>query len=102
MRAFVSMVGSVMFTFCAPSACLARGGHGHVASHHSRSRSSLTYLPKSSSDERTSSYTKRDGKHVQGYMHTAPDHTRANNFSTRGNVNPYTRQLGTKSPYSEH
>ena len=102
MRTIASMVAAIALAFCLSGACFARGGHGHGGSHHSSSHSSRTYLPKSSSDERTSSYTKRNGTHVQSYMHTASDHTRWNNFSTRGNVNPYTGKVGTKSPDKSH
>lgn len=101
MRTIFSTVVAVALALCLPSACLARGGHGHGGSHHS-SHSSRTYLPKSSSDGRTSGYTKRNGTHVQSYMHTAPDHTRSNNFSTSGNVNPYTGKRGSKSPDKSH
>lgn len=33
------------------------------------------------------------------HMRTAPDSTRQNNRSTKGNVNPYTGKAGTKNPY---
>lgn len=43
-------------------------------------------------------YTTRSGRYVQPHMRTAPDHTRRNNWSSRGNVNPYTGKVGTKDP----
>ena len=43
-------------------------------------------------------YTRRDGTYVQGYHRTAPDNNVYNNYSTRGNVNPYTGQAGTVNP----
>jgi hypothetical protein len=43
-------------------------------------------------------YTRSDGTYVEPYMRTAPDDTTLNNWSTRGNVNPYTGEPGTKSP----
>lgn len=45
-------------------------------------------------------YTRSDGTYVQPYYRTAPDSNPYNNYSTQGNVNPYTGQPGTKSPYS--
>ena len=42
-------------------------------------------------------YFRKDGTYVDGYMRSAPDGTRGNNFSTRGNINPYTGKLGTRS-----
>lgn len=41
-------------------------------------------------------YTKKDGTYVQGHHRTAPDGRKGNNWSTRGNVNPYTGKPGTK------
>ena len=43
-------------------------------------------------------YTKRDGTYVQPYHRTAPDNTMYNNYSTKGNVNPYTGKAGTVDP----
>jgi hypothetical protein len=43
----------------------------------------------------------RDGTYVQGHQQTNPDSTRLNNWSTQGNVNPYTGQLGTVDPYNQ-
>lgn len=41
----------------------------------------------------------RSGTYVQPHRATNPDSTRLNNWSTRGNVNPYTGQPGTRSPF---
>jgi hypothetical protein len=45
-------------------------------------------------------YTKKDGTYVAPHYRSSPDGNPYNNYSTRGNVNPYTGQVGTKSPYS--
>lgn len=42
---------------------------------------------------------RRDGTYVQPYYRTSPDSTKLNNFSTKGNVNPYTGKEGTVNPY---
>lgn len=39
-----------------------------------------------------------DGAYVQGHMQTNPDGNRNNNWTTRGNVNPYTGQPGYRDP----
>jgi opacity protein-like surface antigen len=44
-------------------------------------------------------YTKSDGTYVQPHYQTNPNATRADNYSTQGNVNPYTGQPGTKPLY---
>jgi hypothetical protein len=41
-------------------------------------------------------YTRSNGTYVQGYYRTAPNSTRNDNYSTVGNVNPYTGTSGTQ------
>ncbi len=41
-------------------------------------------------------YTRKDGTVVQPHERTAPNSTKNDNYSTRGNVNPYTGKVGTK------
>lgn len=40
-----------------------------------------------------------NGNYVNGYNRTAPDGNRSNNYSSRGNYNPYTGKRGTVSNY---
>lgn len=47
-------------------------------------------------------YQRQGGTYVQEHMRSAPDSTRDNNFSTRGNTNPYTGQEGHKAPDSSY
>lgn len=53
-----------------------------------------------SADTYVNPYVRSDGTYVQGHMRSDPDGSRLNNWSTRGNVNPYTGQPGYKDPYS--
>jgi sulfur relay (sulfurtransferase) DsrF/TusC family protein len=53
---------------------------------------------KSSSDVYVKSYTRSNGTVVKGYYRTAPNSTNRDNFSTRGNVNPYTGKKGYVKP----
>jgi len=69
---------------------------GHPGSHHSSSVRS--YVAPRASDSRTRGYTRHNGTYVHSYMHSAQDSTKLNNFSTKGNVNPYTGKVGTKDP----
>jgi Ni/Co efflux regulator RcnB len=48
-------------------------------------------------DSYVSGYTKKDGTYVSGYTRSSPDSTNWNNYSTQGNVNPYTGYEGTKA-----
>jgi hypothetical protein len=52
-------------------------------------------------DEYVQGYYRRDGTYVQPYHRTTPDGNPFNNYSTQGNVNPYTGQSGTVNPYQQ-
>lgn len=41
-------------------------------------------------------YTRKDGTYVAPHYRSAPNSTKADNWSTQGNVNPYTGKEGTK------
>lgn len=41
-------------------------------------------------------YTRKDGTYVAPHMRSSPNGTTADNWSTSGNVNPYTGKVGTK------
>ncbi len=45
-------------------------------------------------------YYRSEGTYVQPYYRTRPNSTTLDNYSTKGNVNPYTGQPGTRDPYS--
>lgn len=45
-------------------------------------------------------YFRADGTYVQGYYRTVPDSNPYNNYSARGNVNPYTGRQGYRNPYA--
>lgn len=42
-------------------------------------------------------YYKKDGTYVQGYMRSDPNGTNLDNYSTKGNTNPYTGSDGTRA-----
>lgn len=46
-------------------------------------------------------YVKRDGTYVAPHYRTQPDNNPYNNYSTKGNINPYTGKTGTVSPYND-
>lgn len=45
---------------------------------------------------RVDGYTRKDGTYVAPHNRTAPNQTKNDNWSTKGNVNPYTGKEGTK------
>lgn len=59
---------------------------------------SETYAKSSS---RVRGYTKKSGAYVAPHRRTNPDKSKSNNWSTKGNVNPYTGKKGTKDPYKK-
>lgn len=46
-------------------------------------------------------YVRQDGTYVQPHYQSAPNGTTLDNYSTQGNVNPYTGQAGTVNPYAQ-
>jgi hypothetical protein len=44
-------------------------------------------------------YTRKDGTYVGPHFRTRPDSSKSNNWSTKGNINPYTGKPGTKNPW---
>jgi len=74
-------------------------------------RSGRSSRSSSSSSSRTSSgsgvvhvrgYTRKDGTYVPPHDRTAPNGTKLDNWSTKGNINPETGKPGTIDPYPEN
>ncbi|WCM86680.1 hypothetical protein [Acidovorax sp. NCPPB 3576] len=73
----------------------AKGGGGHSSSHsssHTSSSSTHSY----GGSHSTSRYTRKDGTYVAPSHATNPNGSKADNWSQKGNVNPYTGKEGTK------
>lgn len=49
----------------------------------------------------TRGHYRSNGSYVQGYHRTRTDGNIFNNYSTRGNLNPYTGRTGRIKPYSQ-
>ena len=47
-------------------------------------------------------YMNKHGTYVMPHRQTNPDHSKLNNWSTKGKVNPYTGKPGTKNPHGLH
>ncbi|MBI5129491.1 MAG: hypothetical protein HZA66_08610 [Rhodopseudomonas palustris] len=45
-----------------------------------------------------SPYVNSHGTYVPGSHATNPNSTQSDNYTTRGNVNPYTGEIGTRTP----
>ena len=64
--------------------------------HSSTAHATSSCCSRSSSDVHVRSYTRSNGTHVQPYQRTTPNSTQRDNFSAKGNKNPYTGKVGTK------
>lgn len=53
----------------------------------------------SSGSHSVSGHFRSNGTYVQPHRATNPNTSKLDNWSTRGNVNPYTGQSGTKNPF---
>jgi hypothetical protein len=47
-------------------------------------------------------YYRSDGTYVRGHYRSAPDGNSWNNYSTKGNTNPYTGKRGYVDPYRSY
>ena len=56
----------------------------------------LSFTSFSQTSTYVNGYTRSNGTYVSGYYRTTADYTKDNNYSTIGNVNPYTGSFGTK------
>ena len=52
-----------------------------------------------SAQVRVKGYVKRDGTYVAPYYRSKPNSTTLDNYSTKGNYNPYSGKVGTQNPY---
>lgn len=50
-------------------------------------------------DQYVNGYLRKDGTYVDGHFKSEPNQYKYDNYSTKGNSNPYTGQQGTIDPY---
>ncbi len=65
---------------------------------HSSSSPSSSFSQPSGSSHSISGYTKSNGTYGAPSHATNPNATKADNWTTKGNINPHTGKPGTKSP----
>lgn len=49
-------------------------------------------------DQYIQGYVRKDGTYVRPHFRSEPNNTDMDNYSTRGNVNPWTGNVGTERP----
>ena len=60
----------------------------------------LSFCATTAKAEYVGGHYRNNGTYVNGYHRSSSDSTTLNNYSTKGNKNPYTGQIGTKNPDS--
>jgi|SRR6185437_3175760 hypothetical protein len=68
-----------------------RGSYGGLGSSYGTGSNSSSHY--------VSPYTRNDGGYVGGHYQTNPNNSTLDNYGTRGNLNPYTGQMGRRNPY---
>lgn len=59
----------------------------------------LTMASGAEADKYKRAYVTKAGTYVAPHYQTAPNRTKVDNYSSKGNVNPYTGKKGTVDPY---
>ena len=77
----LALVLTLILALAVPSFAKSKGGS------HKATKSAVVHVH---------GYTKKDGTYVAPHDRTAPNRTKNDNWSTRGNVNPETGKAGTK------
>lgn len=81
MRALV-LVGAISIAMLCAATAEARGRGGYSSGSHS-----------------VRGYTTKRGTYVAPHHATNPNRTKSDNWTTRGNTNPYTGKPGTRNPW---
>ncbi|MDG1153679.1 MAG: hypothetical protein P8N25_02340 [Alphaproteobacteria bacterium] len=55
----------------------------------------LCFSSYSFADTYVNGYYKKNGTYVKGHYRSSPNHNKSDNWSTKGNINPYTGKSGT-------
>jgi len=101
MKKLFAVVLATLIGFAATIDVFAKGGKGgksHAGKSHSgkSSGSSKSYSAPSSRDHSVRGSVHRNGTYVPPHRATNPNATKRDNYSSKGNVNPYTGKEGTK------
>lgn len=54
------------------------------------------------SQTKVKGYINKSGDYISPHYRSSPNSTKYDNYSTKGNVNPYTGKLGTKNVYDNY
>lgn len=93
----VLALASAAFSAQAQSGYKSPYGSSYASPYGTRSTGGSAYG--SSGSHYVAPSVRQDGTFVEGHRRTNPDGNPYNNWSTQGNVNPYTGKAGTRNPY---
>lgn len=57
-----------------------------------------SYVGIAAAQQRVDGYTRPDGRYVEPYYRSSPNNSYNDNYSVRGNTNPYSGREGTRAP----
>jgi hypothetical protein len=97
-RAFAALLLAGAVDLIVPMTVLARGGGGRSSGRSSGGSGRKGQSSSGGGSHYVSPHTRKDGTYVPGHRQTNPDNSKQNNWSTKGNVNPYTGKAGTRNP----
>ena len=60
---------------------------------------SLALVPSVEALQRVKGFTKKNGTYVPPHYKSSPNKSKFDNFSTKGNVNPFNGKKGTVNPF---
>jgi hypothetical protein len=90
------LLAALAIALCLASPMFAKGHRG--GSHRSSSSKSHTSGHTNPHKVHVRGYHRKNGTYVAPHNRTAPNKTKTDNWSTRGNTNPETGKKGTKPP----
>lgn len=90
MKKLITVVALVLMT----GGAFAKGGGGGHSGHSSSTSTDGTGAK--SEHTHVEGYSKKDGTYVAPHDRSSADHTKNNNWDTKGNTNPETGKAGTK------
>lgn len=60
---------------------------------------SLVSVPRAEALQRVKGYTTKKGTYVAPHFKSSPNKSKFDNFSTKGNINPFNGKKGTVNPF---
>ncbi len=60
---------------------------------------SLASVPSVEALQGVKGYTKKNGSYVAPHYKTSPNKSKLDNFSSKGNINPFSGKMGTVNPF---